>query len=115
MKRFAICFIAIYLLSGYGFAQSVAVNIAEPENIISSTPEKSIIFKYANVEEKAKVLLLKLNDIKTLDKSNMTPSELKKMRKEKRSLKHEFRENYRGHYSTAGSMIMTELMLIILF
>ena len=115
MKKFTLCLMATCLLLQFCLGQSIAANSAEPKNISIPVPEKSAIVKETNVEEKVKALMVRLNEIKMKDKSNLKPSELKKLRVEKRSIKHEFRQVYRGHYDSAGTMIMTELMLLIMF
>jgi len=98
----------------FSLGQSIAANTTEPQNAAILVPEKTAIVKNVNVDEKAKALLVRLNEIKMIDKSNLKSSDLKKLRVEKRAIKHEFRETYRGHYTSVGSMIMTELMLIII-
>jgi hypothetical protein len=95
--------------------QSIAVNTSEPQSVAISVPEKTAIVEKVIMDEKVKALLVRLNEIKMIDKSNLKHSDLKKLRVEKRSIKHEFRETYRGHYTSVGSKIMTELMLIIMF
>ena len=115
MKKFALCLLATCLLFKLCLGQPiVAITIQAPNLAVSVTKESSIVTE-ANVEEKVHALLFRLNDIKTMDKSNLKSFDMKKLRKEKRSIKHEYRETYHGHYPSVGSMIMTELMLFIIF
>ena len=115
MKKFALCLLATCLLFKLCLGQPiVAITIQAPTLAVSGS-EKSSIVKETNVEEKAQALLLRLNNIKTMDKSNLKSFDMKKLRKEKRSIKHEYREIYHGHYPSVGSIIMTELMLFIIF
>ena len=115
MKKFALSLLATCLLFKFCLGQPIAaITIQDPIIAISVTEELSVDLE-TNVEEKAQALLFRLNNIKTMDKSNLKSSDMKKLRKEKRSIKHEFREIYQGHYPSVGSMIVTELMLFIMF
>lgn len=64
------------------------------------------------LEEKAKILLFRLHEIKVMDKSKLPLFERRGLRKEVRSIKRQFRGIYRGCYFSVGSMLMTELLLI---
>ena len=61
----------------------------------------------------ADVLQLRLNEIKTTDKSTLSSSERKDLRVEKRSIKHELRSIGGGVYISAGAVIIIIILLII--
>jgi len=62
----------------------------------------------------AKALLLRLDEIKGMDKSNMKPSEKKALRKEVRSIKQELNTMGSGVYISVGAIIIIALLLILL-
>lgn len=67
-----------------------------------------------NASDEAKVLIERLNEIKTTDKSNMTSGEKKELRQEVRSLKSELKGISGGVYLSIGSIIIIALLLILL-
>jgi hypothetical protein len=84
--------------------QSNATSVATKSSTVVSKPADS---------EEAKTLLLRLNEIKEMDKSNITPSEKKSLRIEVRSIKHQLREIGGGVYLSAGTIIVILILLII--
>lgn len=62
----------------------------------------------------AKALLLRLDEIKGIDKSNMKFSEKRVLRKEVRTIKHRLNELNDGVHLTVGAAIIIILLLIIL-
>lgn len=64
--------------------------------------------------EQAKVLLNRLEEIKDIDKSQLSSSERKELRKEVREIKSQLREIGGGVYLSAGAIIIIILLLIIL-
>jgi hypothetical protein len=62
----------------------------------------------------AKVLLDRLNEIKAMDKSKLTSSEKKELRKEVRLTKKQLKELSQGVYLSVGAIIIIILLLIIL-
>ena len=73
------------------------------------------IEKSKNVESaEAKVLLNRLSEIKAMDKSNMTSSEKKQLRKEVRTLKTNLAQLSGGVYLSVGAIIVIVLLLILL-
>jgi hypothetical protein len=62
----------------------------------------------------ANALLLRLTEIRDMDKSNLSASEKKALRKEVRSLKQEYRHAGRGVYISIGAAIIIILLLIII-
>lgn len=62
----------------------------------------------------AKVLINRLNEIKAMDKSNMTSSEKRQLRKEVRTLKTNLAGLSGGVYLSVGAIILIVLLLILL-
>jgi hypothetical protein len=63
---------------------------------------------------KAEGLLIRLNEINALDKSNLKSSEKRSLRKETRSINHQLRQAGGGVYISVGAAIIIILLLIIL-
>lgn len=62
----------------------------------------------------ADVLLARLNEIDGLDKSNLTSSEKKDLRKEVREIKNTLELNGNGVYLSVGALILVIVLLILL-
>ena len=65
--------------------------------------------------KEAETLHLRLNEINSLDKSNMDFSSKKALRKEVRSINQKLHDLGDGIYISAGAIIIILLLLIILF
>jgi len=63
---------------------------------------------------KAKTMILRLNEIKDMDKSNLTSSDKKSLRKEVRAINRELKTMNGGVYLSVGAIIIIILLLIIL-
>ena len=59
-------------------------------------------------------LMTRLKEIRNMDKSNLTSSEKKALRKEVRAMKKEVRKNQNGIYLSLGALIIIVLLLIII-
>ncbi len=68
----------------------------------------------ASASMEANALLARLHEIKDMDKSGMSASEKKALRKEVRSMRHEMRSSNRGIYLSVGAVIIIVLLLILL-
>jgi tRNA pseudouridine-54 N-methylase len=64
--------------------------------------------------ERSKIITARLYEIKAMDKSNMTSSEKKALRKEVKAMKQEMRSGNGGIYLSVGAIIIIILLLIIL-
>lgn len=64
---------------------------------------------------RAKILINRLEEIKTLDRSKMTAAEKKQLRKEIKSSKKELHELGGGIYISVGAIILILVLLIIFF
>ena len=62
----------------------------------------------------AQTMISRLEEIKTMDKSNMTSQEKKALRKEVRSIKKSLAELNGGVYLSVGAIIIIVLLLILL-
>lgn len=67
-----------------------------------------------NASIEANALLLRLHEIKDMDRSGMTSSEKKVLRKEVRSIRNELRRANDGIYLSVGAIIIIILLLILL-
>ena len=72
------------------------------------TPEKT------EMPAEVRVMLDRLNEIKDMDKSELTRSERKELRKEVRTIKREMRATGNGLYISTGAIIIILLLIIIL-
>jgi hypothetical protein len=105
MKKITLCLSAIVLSLTFNPLPSTAADINKNPTTVALTPA-----------EKAKIdgILLRLNEIKDLDKTSLTSAERKTLRKEVRTLKHEMKETSRGVYLSVGAIIIIILLLILI-
>ena len=66
------------------------------------------------VPAEVKVMLNRLDEIKAMDKSNLTSVEKKELRKEVRTIKAELKSTGNGVYLSVGAIIIVILLLILL-
>ena len=87
-----------------------------PAQAFSSTPKDSTASFSAKPIElvKSEVLIARLNEIKSVNKSNLNFSEKRQLRKETRSIKKELQQLNGGVYISAGAVILILVLLIIL-
>ena len=78
-----------------------------------ATPE-TVTTSVAVSATDANALIARLDEIKSLDKSNMTYSEKRNLRKEVRSIKESLKDIGGGVYLSAGAIILIVILLIIL-
>lgn len=62
----------------------------------------------------AKALLLRLDEIKAMDKTQLTASERKDLRKEVKAIKKDLKTMNQGVYLSVGAIIIIVLLLILL-
>jgi hypothetical protein len=105
MKRIALCLMIAFLSLTFSPLLSNALNTGASSSVVASKPEESA---------EAKALLLRLNEINAMDKSNLKPSEKKILRKEVRSIKHQLKAIGGGVYLSVGAIIIIIILLIIL-
>ena len=73
---------------------------------VSNTPKE--------VPAEVKVLLNRLDEIKSMDKSSLNSAEKKELRKEVRAIKAELKSTGNGVYLSVGAIIIIILLLILL-
>ena len=108
MKKFALCVMAT-LLSLTFIPLSLS---AAPRTAPASTANTSPVSPADAA--KANELLLRLNEIKTSDKSELTTSEKKDLRKEVRSINSELKAIGGGVYISAAVLLIILILLIVL-
>jgi hypothetical protein len=103
MKKITIC------LAAAAFALTFT-----PQQLIAATPTETTVAVTPAEKAKADAMLLRVQEIKNMDKSTLTASEKKSLRKELRSLKHEMKSSSQGVYLSVGAIIIIILLLILI-
>ena len=86
-----------------------------PTQLRAEKNETSSVVKNKAAESaEAKALLARIDEIKEMDKSKMTSSEKKQLRKEVRTLKTNLAQLNGGVYLSVGAIIVIVLLLILL-
>jgi hypothetical protein len=80
----------------------------------ATDPPSAIIAVKDEVPAEVKTLLLRLDEINAMDKSNLTSPEKKDLRIEVRQIKHQLSETDGGLYISVGAIIIILLLVIIL-
>lgn len=80
----------------------------------TTTTPTSVVVTNTTDAVKAKTMILRLNEIKEMNKSNLNSSEKKSLRKEVRSINRELKSMNGGIYLSVGAIIIIILLLIIL-
>lgn len=105
MKKYK-SFLLILVLSLASFSsQAMELLKQDANNIIVSKTE---------LKTDENLLLFRLNEIKTMDKSTLTTYERNKLRKEVRVIKKELVRSSGGIYLSVGAILLIILLLIIL-
>ena len=107
MKKITFVVMAIFLSLTFYPGQS---NAATSEK---TNPVTAVVTNPAD-EAKVKVLEVRLNEINKMDKSNLTTSDKRELRKEVRSIKKQMSEVGGGVYISVAAIIIILLLLIIL-
>ncbi len=103
MKKITFCFMALILSLTFNPLQSAAAaNVVTPTSVVATVPAE------------VTAAINRLNEIKDMDKSNLSGAEKRELRKEVRSLKREVRSNNRGIYLSLGAAIIIVLLLILI-
>ena len=105
MKKLIVCIMTVAALSTFSPHQSMAAKEAIP----TSTP-------VPNPADAARVnaMVNRLNEIDALDKSKMSSSEKKVLRKEVRVIKREIQRSGGGVYISVGVLLLIIILLLIL-
>jgi hypothetical protein len=105
MKKIIFCLMATILSLTFLPLQSNAATTVEPSSLVAPKTSES---------EEANTLVLRLNEIKVMDKSEMKSSEKRELRKEVKSINHKLREVSGGVYLSVGAIILIVILLIVL-
>ena len=105
MKKLLVCVMTVSALLTFNPSQSMAAAEATP----TSTPVPN-----AAVEAKINVMVNRINEIDAMDKSNMTASEKRVLRKEVRGIKKEIQRDGGGVYLSVGAILLIVILLIVL-
>jgi hypothetical protein len=102
--------IALYLMTIIAFLSFMPnQSMASPETNAETTEK---VEKVESAE--TKVMISRLEEIKSMDKSNMSSQEKKALRKEVRSIKKSLAQLNGGVYLSVGAIIIIVLLLILL-
>lgn len=71
--------------------------------------------KVVSTSANGKTLMLRLNEIKMMEKSNLKASDRKQLRNEVRSIREQLKTADGGIYLSVGAIIIILLLLILLF
>ena len=105
MKKLTLCMMAIIM--SFTFI-STSVTAATDLTPTSIADPKMVDARQADA------LLERLNEIKAMDKSNLSSVEKKQLRKETRAIKSQLKEIGGGVYLSVGAIIVILLLLILL-
>ncbi len=105
MKKLAICLMMTCLSFTLIPLQLNAANRTEPTTLPAPKPAESV---------EAKNLELRLNEINSMDKTNMKSAEKKSLRKEVKSINHRLHDISGGVYLSVGAIVLIVILLIVL-
>ncbi|MFM9911081.1 MAG: hypothetical protein ACKVOW_17200 [Chitinophagaceae bacterium] len=105
MKKFMLCVAATFLLLSFAPVSLSATTLPETASsglakVLNPTPSE--------------VLMSRLAEIKSVDKSNLSVSERKALRKETRGIKRDLKHISGGVYVSATAIILIAILLIVL-
>lgn len=92
----------------------LAITLAVSPTIAYAGPTQDPTEKTDAEAARAQVLLNRLDEIKAMDRSSMTHTEKKALRKEVKEIKSELRSTGNGIYLSIGAIIIIILLLILL-
>ena len=92
----------------------LSLSILPTQMIAAEKNPTAITNDSKEVPAEVKVLLNRLEEIKTMDKSELKSSEKKALRKEVRAINAELRSTGNGVYLSVGAIIIVILLLILL-
>ena len=95
----------IMLMSLSILPTSMLANAPEPTAVSNTTKE---------MPAEVKVMLNRLEEIKEMDKSNLTSSDKKALRKEVRAIKSNLKASGNGVYLSIGAILIIILILILI-
>ena len=108
MKKIVICLMATVLSLTLIPLQLNAATKTVSSSLVDPKPVES------KESAEAKVLLLRLDEIKTLDKSTLASKDKKALRKEVKSIKHRLSDIGGGVYLSGAALVIIIILLIVL-
>jgi hypothetical protein len=108
MKKIVICLMAVLLTLTILPVQAFAHEEKTPSTTLAPAPKET-----AEAVE-AKALMLRLDEIKNMDKDKLTVKDKKALHKEVRNIKRELKDISGGVYLSAGTIIVILILLILL-
>lgn len=116
MKKTTTYVMALVMLLALIPAQLRAESASVENSKVMEVTSNGLSKDKTKIEEsaEAKVMLSRLDEIKAMDKSNMTSREKKELRKEVRTLKTNIAQIGGGVYLSVGAIIVILLLLILL-
>ena len=112
MKKIALCLMATCLLLTFLPKQSNAATTDETSSVVISKPAETVEATEAEAAE-AQALLLRLDEIKAMDKANLTSLEKKDLRKEVLSIRESLKAIGGGVYISAAALLVILIVLLI--
>jgi hypothetical protein len=91
---------------------AITLTIATPGFATNSTPTTTTAT--TNTDPRAEELMNRLNEIKDMDKSSLSRTDKKELRKEVKGIKKEMKALKGGVYLSVGAIIIIILLLILL-
>ena len=86
----------------------------QPLQSSAATTSETTPVSKPTAESSANTLVLRLDEINSIDKSSLSRTEKKELRGEVKSIEEQLRENSGGIYLSVGAIIIIILLLIIL-
>ena len=105
MKKILLTLMVACTLLAFYPMDSKATTTVAPSALVAENPAEAA---------RAKTLLLRLDEIKAMDKSDLKSSEKRVLRKEVREIKHELQTMGSGVYLSVGAIIIIILLLILI-
>jgi hypothetical protein len=105
MKKITACLMTTLMLLAFLSTPLKAITTTFPITTATTPPIESAAVN---------ALMIRLGEIKAMDKSNLSSSEKKQLRKETRTIKRELRKSSGGIYFSVGAIIVILVLLILL-
>jgi hypothetical protein len=97
-----------------GLAAAMLLLIANPNPLKANAITNPVVATEPVESAEVTVLVNRLEEIKAMDKTDMSSSQKKELRKEVKAIKGELKELNSGVYVSVGAIIIILLLLIIL-
>jgi hypothetical protein len=85
-----------------------------PQTAFAKEEDPEPVVHHEEVPEEIQLLLDRIDEIKSMDRSTLSREEKKELRKELREMKKEVRSNRSGIFISTGAIIIILLLIIIL-